>query len=188
MLNDLKERGVEEPKIIVTDGLNGMEEAMHQVYPNSRQQRCLVHIARNIAKKVNKKDRQVIIPEFKEAYSSNTREEAEDKLDKFLNKWCVTYPRLDNLYKLKLEMFAYYDFPKSIWKNIYTSNPIEAFNSYAKRELRKRIQMNNEDFCLRIMTTISKQYNNACKGGRNRLFERMNDDEKELMGFKLTEL
>lgn len=188
VLEDLKNRGVNDPKVFVTDGLNGMKEAIHKVYPTAKQQRCLVHVSRNIANKVSKNNRAPMLNDFKEVYKSNTKEDAKKKLGEFLNKWATTYPRLLSLYDLEEEMFVFYDFPKSIHKQLYTSNPIEAFNSYAKRELRKRIQMNNEGFCMRIMTILAMQYNNTCRGGRNKLMETMSDDDKAIMGFKLKDI
>ncbi|KIS05275.1 transposase [Streptococcus equi subsp. zooepidemicus Sz12is] len=35
--------------LVITDGFNGLDQAIQQAYPMAKQQRCLLHICRNIA-------------------------------------------------------------------------------------------------------------------------------------------
>ncbi|HFU2044714.1 TPA: transposase, partial [Enterococcus faecium] len=58
ILQDLKDRGLEEVLLVVTDGLSGIDDSIHSVYPNAQFQQCCVHISRNIAHKVRVSDRQ----------------------------------------------------------------------------------------------------------------------------------
>ncbi len=44
----LKDRGVEEIKLMVSDGLVGIEEAMHSVFPKVAIQLCIIHLTRNL--------------------------------------------------------------------------------------------------------------------------------------------
>lgn len=44
MLNDLKNRGVQEVLFFCVDGLAGFKEAIHAVYPQAEVQRCIIHI------------------------------------------------------------------------------------------------------------------------------------------------
>lgn len=43
ILNDLKNRGVEDILILCADGLSGIKEAITAVYPSCEYQRCIVH-------------------------------------------------------------------------------------------------------------------------------------------------
>ncbi len=43
LLNELKNRGVEDVLIFAIDGLSGFHEAIQAVYPQSEIQRCIVH-------------------------------------------------------------------------------------------------------------------------------------------------
>ncbi|BDP85987.1 hypothetical protein EfmAA610_31970 (plasmid) [Enterococcus faecium] len=52
ILQDLKDRGLKEVLLVVTDGLSGINDSIHSVYPNAQFQQCCVHISRNIAHKV----------------------------------------------------------------------------------------------------------------------------------------
>lgn len=187
-LEELRSRGVGIPRVIVTDGLNGMTEAIAEVFPMAKHQRCLVHIARNIHRKVRRSDSKEILSEFREVYSQKSLAEAEKRLGLFVAKWGVTYPSLNALLEIKDNLLAFYSFPKGLWKHIYTSNTIEAFNSYAKREFRKRIQMNSVDFCQEMMAVVALDYNKACATGRCRLGETLTDEEKKAMGFAVSSL
>ena len=47
VLNDLKNRGLEDVFIFCVDGLKGFPEAIEAVYPQSQVQLCIVHLIRN---------------------------------------------------------------------------------------------------------------------------------------------
>ena len=57
VLSDLKQRGVKDILIASVDGLNGFQEAIKAIYPNTEIQRCIVHQIRNSSKFVPWKDR-----------------------------------------------------------------------------------------------------------------------------------
>ena len=60
LLQDLKDRGLEDVLLVVTDGLKGVNDSIQSVYPKAQFQQCCVHISRNIAHKVRVNDRQEI--------------------------------------------------------------------------------------------------------------------------------
>ncbi|EPU21741.1 hypothetical protein SAG0135_04120, partial [Streptococcus agalactiae LMG 14609] len=49
LLERLKGQGVQQVSLVVTDGFNGLDQLIQQAFPMAKQQRCLVHIGRNIA-------------------------------------------------------------------------------------------------------------------------------------------
>ena len=73
LLVDVKERGVEEVLLFISDGLKGIVTAIEQVYPKAKYQSCCVHVARNIAHKVRVSDRASICDDFKASISSRRR-------------------------------------------------------------------------------------------------------------------
>ena len=70
ILQDLKDRGLEEVLLVVTDGLSGINDSIHSIYPNAQFQQCCVHISRNIAHKVRVSDRQEVCNDFKLVYQA----------------------------------------------------------------------------------------------------------------------
>lgn len=56
VLNELKNRGVEDILIISVDNLKGFSEAIAACYPQAEIQKCIVHQIRNSVRYVNYKD------------------------------------------------------------------------------------------------------------------------------------
>lgn len=97
ILQDLKDRGLEEVLLVVTDGLSGINDSIHSIYPNAQFQQCCVHISRNIAHKVRVSDRQEVCNDFKLVYQSASKEEAMNQISFMIDKWKKQYPRVVKL-------------------------------------------------------------------------------------------
>ena len=57
VMNELKNRGVEDVLIAIVDGLKGFPEAITAVFPQTQVQTCIVHLIRNSLNFVSYKDR-----------------------------------------------------------------------------------------------------------------------------------
>ncbi len=74
ILNEIKNRGVDDVLIFSTDGLKGFNEAIKAVYPKAEIQKCIVHQIRNSLKFVSFKDRKEIAKDLKFIYQADTEE------------------------------------------------------------------------------------------------------------------
>ena len=178
VLADLKSRGLYSVSLFVTDGLQGMPEAIHRNYPKAKHQLCLVHETRTICRDVRKSDRKAVSGDFKDVYSAKDRAEAESRLSDFESKWEKTYPNMVRKLRKQIDLFTFMDYPKLLWKSIYTSNAIEGFNSKLKRLTRKRILMNSEDNAVVTIVSCCADYNKNAGKIRLRKFNDMSDEEK----------
>ena len=119
VLNDLKNRGVQDILILCADGLTGIKESISAAYPNTEYQRCIVHQVRNTLKHVAEKD--------KKAFGYET-------MLKVTEKWHDRYPnamkRWDENWDVISPMFK---FSQDVRKVIYTTNAIESLNSALRR-------------------------------------------------------
>ena len=70
VLNDLKNRGVQEVLIFSVDGLTGLKEAILAAYPKSEIQRCVIHQLRNSFKYVSYKHLKEFSSDFKAVYKA----------------------------------------------------------------------------------------------------------------------
>lgn len=181
-LESLKKRGIGEPKLFVTDGLRGMPEAIGKSFPSAKRQLCLVHVQRNICQAVRIRDRKEIMDDFKSVYSKPSRKECDEAFAEFASKWAKPYPKLVlSLVERQDSMFRFYEFPKPMWKSIYTSNAAESLNATAKRKTRARIQYNSEDSALIVLTKVYEDYNRDARPARFML--ELSEGEKRSMGF-----
>jgi transposase-like protein len=93
VFNDLKTRGVGDILIAVTDGLNGMPEALATVYPATTLQTCIVHLMRNSLDYASWKDRKLLAAAIRPIYTAASAEAAEAELDAFAQgPWGVKFP------------------------------------------------------------------------------------------------
>lgn len=184
-LESLKKRGIGNPKIFITDGLQGMPEAIKKVFPDAKHQRCLVHIQRNISQNVRVKDRTEICNDFKEVYNQETAESTMDKFDLFVKKWQITYPRLLQRIVSTPGLFTYLDFPKAMWQSIRTSNAIESFNSDLKRHSSHRILFNSESNEIIVLTSCIADYNYACSKKKEKYIAELTEEERYQLGFDI---
>ena len=184
VLADLKSRGLYSASLFVTDGLQGMPEAIHRNYPKAKHQLCLVHETRTICRDVRKSDRKTVSGDFKNVYSAKDRAEAESRLSDFESKWEKTYPNMVRKLRKQIDLFTFMDYPKLLWKSIYTSNAIEGFNSKLKRLTGKRILMNSEDNAVITIVSCCADYNKNAGKIRLRKFNDMSDEEKNSLLLK----
>ncbi|MDW3707760.1 IS256 family transposase, partial [Enterococcus faecium] len=179
VLQDLKNRGLKEVLLVVTDGLSGIEESIHSVYPNAQFQQCCVHVSRNIAHKVRVRDRKEICEDFKLVYQANSKEEALDHIDFMTRKWKKQYPRVVNLL-LNPALLTFYNFPHTIRRIIYSTNLIEGFNKQLKRYTRRKEQFPNEESLERFL--VSQFNHKICQIKRDKTFH-LRNSKKLLMVF-----
>lgn len=139
VLNDLKNRGVQDILILCADGLTGLKEAISAIYPKTEYQRCIVHQIRNSLKYVSYTDRKELAHDLKSVYQASTADNGYENLIELEEKWKSKYPGaiqswLDNWEVLSV----FFKFSAEIRKVMYTTNAIESLNSTYKRLNRNR--------------------------------------------------
>ncbi|GAA0349145.1 IS256 family transposase [Bacillus horti] len=159
VLQDLKERGVEDILLFISDGLKGLQERISTVFPRSKYQSCCVHAARHIAHKVRVADRKSICADFKRVYRSDSRHEAQQELETFVSKWQSAYPRVTKALSDNPYLLTFYDFPREIWRSIYSTNLIEGLNKNIKRYSKRKEQFPNEESLERFLVSLVEPYN-----------------------------
>ena len=115
-----------EPELATGDGALGFWQALHQVWPKTRQQRCWVHKTANILNVLPKSVHGKAKQDLHAIYEAENRKAAEDAFDRFLAKYGAKYDKATGcLSKDRQALLAFYDFPAEHWKHVRTSNPIE---------------------------------------------------------------
>lgn len=134
VLEDMKNRGIQDILIACIDNLKGFSEAIETVFPKTEVQSCIVHQIRNSLKYVSWKDSRAFMLDLRTVYQTSTKTQAEDNLNVLEEKWGKKYPAVikswrENWHKLS----TFFQFPEEIRKVIYTTNIIEGFH----RQVRK---------------------------------------------------
>ena len=92
MLNDLKNRGVQDVLFFCVDGLPGFKEAIGAVFPQAQIQRCVIHMLRNSFKYVNYSDLKKFSSDFKTVYNAPNEKAGLDALADIREKWGEEIP------------------------------------------------------------------------------------------------
>ena len=178
MLANLKQRGLKEVLLFVTDGLTGIRDALLRQFPQAQHQSCWVHICRNVGKLVRLKDRKDVLAALKPVYNQETAADAERELDNFIAKYRGKYPKLAVMFQNRISLFAFYQFPKEIRSSIYTSNLIENNNKRLKHKAKTKEQFPNEESLERFLCEHYSEYNRQYFGTSHRGFKQA---ESELL-------
>jgi transposase-like protein len=142
-LTDLRERGLDSPLLVVSDGAKGLIAAVEQVFPQALRQRCLIHRLRNIAAKIPTG----MQPEIRDGYwalfdttdlsvepGPRLVELVDKRIDAFAAKYRDLYPAAMKLLPTDREgLTAYLRFPTEHHCRIRHSNLIERAFGETKR-------------------------------------------------------
>ena len=94
VMNELKNRGVEDIIFAVVDGLKGFPDAITATFPRTTVQTCIVHLIRNSLSFVSWQDRKQLLPALRAIYRAETAEVAELRLADFEAEWGKKYPAI----------------------------------------------------------------------------------------------
>lgn len=134
VLNEIKNRGVEDILIVSVDGLTGFGDAIHAVFPQTEIQRCIVQQIRYSTKFISYKDIKAFMKDLKLVYKADTEDLALTASDDLEETWGKKYPASIASWRNNWpQLCTYFKYPSEIRKIIYTTNSIENFN----RQLRK---------------------------------------------------
>ena len=156
VMNELKNRGVEDILMAVVDGLKGFPEAINAVFPDTIVQTCIVHLIRNSMAFVSYKDRKAVATELKEIYRAVDAKAAEEALTAFeAGPWGQKLPAIGQSWRRAWqEVIPFFAFPGDVRRIIYTTNAIEALNSKLRRAVRARGHFPNDEAAAKLLYLI----------------------------------
>ena len=184
LLLDLKRRGLAVgPELSVADGALGFWQAVEEVWPKSRGQRCWVHKTANVLNKLPKSLQSKAKRSLQEIWMAETKKDALVAFDAFVETWSPKYEKaVECLTKDRDALLAFYDFPAEHWKHLRTSNPIESsFATVRHRTVRSK-------GCLSNKTALAMIYKLVEAAEKNwRRLDGHNQLPKIILGVKFTD-
>jgi len=190
LLEDLKDRGLGAPLLVISDGGKGLCTAIECSFAASLHQRCLVHVCRNLIAKVPthaqdqvKRDYWAVFDDI-EADGEAAVTEARRRAKRFIAKWQPLYPSAvacvaDKLAALVVHLL----FPAENRKRIRHSNLIERTFGETRRRVKVIGRLPSEHSCLSLVWAVLDR---ASKGWRGltmtpRALRRLQDLRRELL-------
>ena len=156
VMNELKNRGVEDVLLAVVDGLKGFPEAITAVFPEATVQTCIVHLLRNSLDFVSYKNRKAVATALKDIYRAIDAAAAEAALGAFeAGPWGQKYPAIALSWRRAWpQVIPFYAFPGEVRRLVYTTNSIEALNSKLRRAIRARGHFPTDDAALKLLFLV----------------------------------
>jgi putative transposase len=138
VMRDLKDRGLNEPRLVIGDGALGTWAALRDVFPTARKQTCWVHKIARVLDALPKRLQPRAKSLLHEVMEAPSRADARAALERFRGEFDAKYPKaVAKLDRDWAAVTAFYDFPAEHWRHLRTSNAIES--SFATVKLRTRV-------------------------------------------------
>jgi transposase-like protein len=157
LLVDLKARGLGlAPALATGDGALGFWQALEEVSPTTRHQRCTVHKTVNVLDKLPKSVQPAAKADLREIWTAPDRETAEMATATFVEKYGAKYDKaVTCLVKDRDTLLTFYDFPAEHWDHLRTSNPIESvFATVRHRTVRTKGALSQDTARLMVFKLV----------------------------------
>jgi len=182
-LRYLKERGLSGTRLFIGDRCLGMLEAIHEVFPDAKYQRCVVHFYRNVFSVTPRGKMKYVAAMLKAIHAQECKQAAREKAQAVVRqlremKLKEAADRVENGIE---ETLVYMDFPDTHWRKIRTTNVLERLN----REIRRRTRVVGTFpdgysalmlVCARLRHVVSTVWGTKCYMSMKALDEQITDE------------
>lgn len=156
VLNELKNRGVQDILITSVDNLRGFTEAISACFPKTEIQKCVIHQIRNSIKYVSYKDLKKITSDLKPIYKAPTEQAALEELEHFEQTWGSKYPLMVQSWQTNWgEIATFFKYPPEIRKLIYTTNVIESYHRQLRKVTKGKAMFPTDEALLKMLYLVT---------------------------------
>ena len=137
LLQGLVERGLTGVRLVVSDGHEGIQQAVKVELPGAAWQRCVVHFERNVLAHVPQAEARAVAADLKVVFQAARHETAEALAAGFIERYRSAYPKAVAVLSQGLaSALTYTAFPSSHHRVIRTTNGLERVFGEVKRRTR----------------------------------------------------
>jgi transposase-like protein len=155
VVEDLRDRKLRAPQLLVADGNKGLLRAIAETWPKADVQRCAKHKLENLLQKAPKHCHDEIKRDYRDIVYANDLETAQKAYDSFCAKWSKLCPAVvTSLQEAGHDLLTFYRYPKSQWKSLRTTNQIERLNGEFRRRTKTQGSFSNEKSALVLLWAL----------------------------------
>ncbi len=158
---ELKSRGLQSPKLIISDAHSGLQKAITRAFIGTCWQRCNVHFKRNIFEKLPKKDSADARVMIKRIFEAVTVEDMRHFKEELMNKY-KDEPKYERALSTLDEGFEdtiqYMQHPMKIRVFIRSTNALERLNQEVRRRENVIRIFPNTQSAFRLIGAVLMQY------------------------------
>ena len=155
-LKDLRDRGIKDIQLMVSDDHAGLKAARQSLFGSIPWQRCQFHLAQNAQHYATSLDqRRELARVLRDIFNAPDLAQARLRLMNSVKKYEVSSPKLSTWLEENVpEGFTVFAFPETHRRRLRTSNVMERGNREIKRRTRVATLFPNEESCLRLVSTV----------------------------------
>jgi len=151
ILNELRNRGVQDILFVCADGLTGLDKALEAAFPKAVFQTCVVHMIRSALRFVSWSDRKELAAALKPLYTAENEEQAKVELEALEAKYGTKYPSVARTFRSRWEHFVpFLAYPPELRRILYTTNAIESLNSQLRKSIGSRGPFPNDEAVFKL--------------------------------------
>jgi putative transposase len=173
-LQDLKDRGLPSPLLVISDGAPGLIAAIEQAFPKALRQRCLIHRARNILAKVPAGMQAEVKDAFWALFDTEDLkttpgprlvELVDHRITEMAARYGATYPAATKCLLADREgLTAYLRFPAEHHPRVRHSNFIERTFGETRRRTKVIGRLPGETSCLTLVWAVLDRASRGWRG------------------------
>ena len=155
-LESLVKRGLNGLELITSDDHAGLQKARQKVFPSVPWQRCQFHMSQNAQSYAPKKSlKEPIGQAMRDIFNSPDLDDAKQRAKTTAEKFMKKAPEFSSWLENNIEEgLTCFNFPRSHWIKIRTSNGLERVNREIKRRTRVAVLFPNAEAALRLVTGV----------------------------------
>jgi putative transposase len=158
LLGELVARGLSGVQLIIRDEHAGLIAAARKVLPEAKQQRCTVHLMRNVFSQVPQRHQKRLARELVRVLHADSLDAAKRNLRRFQLQFAKQFPEaVACLERGFADATTYFAFPAAHWMRIRSTNGLERLHGEIKRRTRAIGAFPDRASALRLITAVALQ-------------------------------
>ncbi|GAA1530826.1 hypothetical protein GCM10009827_055650 [Dactylosporangium maewongense] len=134
-LRSLTARGLSGVRLVVSDAHRGLVNAIGAALPGAAWQRCRTHYLRNLLSKVPKTAQPWVATLVRTIFDQPDADTVRAQYTRAVTAIGERFPAAaEHLHDAREELLAFTEFPREVWRQIWSNNPQERLN----KEIRRR--------------------------------------------------
>ena len=165
---DLTARGLSGVKLVTSDAHAGLVAAIGATLPGAAWQRCRTHYAANLMSVTPKSSWGWVKALLHSIYDQPDAEAVHAQFDRVVDALAEKLPKVaEHLEEARADILAFTNFPKEIWRQLWSNNPNERLN----REIRRRTDVvgifpDRESIIRLVGAVLAEQHDEWAEGRR----------------------
>jgi transposase-like protein len=133
-LRSLVARGLSGVRLVTSDAHEGLKAAIAAVLHGASWQRCRVHFVRNALALVPKSAADLVAASIRTVFAQPDASSSIDQWRRVADGFRERFPRLADLMdEAEPDVLAYLSVPRTLWRQVWSTNPLERLNKEVKR-------------------------------------------------------